>query len=558
MTDFLRELGYSPLRYWLLAAATFILWFGSTVFPRKTSGSLFSRLNHPAVFGALLLAAMFAWRWPAIFFYKPVNPDESQFLASAITTLARGDIWWTDPMTSGPLVVLPLTLPALFGFPIDFVSGRIVGLLLGWAIVFLGYLSIRHVHGDRLGRLLSLPLGCFVVFLLFWDFVPYCSEWSPLFLGALALWLCLTAFQNDGRLTSRWRLIIGGLVLGTMPFSKLQVLPFTAVIGLSTISWILRQPGVALKERLSTLILLLASSGVGFGVMLLNLYHSGNWADEVQSYVVHNMYYTKARGLPWSESGYVLHYLTDLSWGFSSFHFGLLILLAIGQVGLHRGGWRPILLGWALLAAGYCAVLVPGRLYPHYLLFLSLPLALLVGLQFGYVLKGQSRRYCTVIVALFLALGGGGQLIDRIRDNHDLHRLIAVPNARQAVAHIINGLKQPGDTLAVWGWRPELYIETQLPQATREALTEAQLSDQPQREYFRDRFLADMQSNRPAFFVDSVGPDDYLLKDRAVKGHEVIPALVAYLEKEYQPVGDTSSFRVYLRRDRVPAAELKQ
>src|SRR4051812_14514874 len=161
MTDFLRELGYSPFRYWLLAGATFVLWFCSAVFPWKSSGAVFSRLNRPAIFAALLFAAMIAWRWPAIYFYKPVNPDESQFLAAAITMLARGSIWWCDTMTSGPLVVLPLLLPAAAGLPVDFVNGRLVGLLENWGMVLLVYFTLRHLYGDRNARLLVTPLAGF-------------------------------------------------------------------------------------------------------------------------------------------------------------------------------------------------------------------------------------------------------------------------------------------------------------------------------------------------------------------------------------------------------------
>ncbi len=149
---------------------------------------------------------MFAWRWPAIFHYKPVKPDEAQFLAGAITMLARGQFWWLDPMTSGPLVVLPLLLPALFGFPVDFANGRIIGLLLEWVTVVCGYLTLRHIHGDQKSRLLIMPFACFMIFLWFWDFVPYCSELSPLFLCALAIWLCTTAMQSDGLVRNRWRL----------------------------------------------------------------------------------------------------------------------------------------------------------------------------------------------------------------------------------------------------------------------------------------------------------------------------------------------------------------
>jgi hypothetical protein len=550
MAEFLRELGYDPVRYWLFASGAFLLWFASAALPWNPAGRPHERLNSPVLFGALLLAAMFAWRWPALFHYKPVNPDEAQFLAGALTTLARGTVWWMDPTTSGPLVVLPLALPGLAGLPVDFTSGRLIALLLAWGTVFLGYLALRHVHGDQRGRWLVMPLACLMMFLIFWDFVPYCSECSPLFLCALATWLCLTAFQPDGSVRSRWRLAGGGLVLGIIPFSKFQVLPLGAAIGLSTLIWVLRQPAAKRTRVAKDLGWLTGSAGIGFILILASLWQSGQWHEIYESYVVHNLHYTGARGLPWNESGYVLGYLTDLSWGFYSFHYGMLLLLALGQWGLRRIAWRPMLLGWTLLIAAYSAVLVPGRLYPHYLLFLSLPLTLLVGLQFGYLLAGQSRRFCAAFGALFLCLGTGSQVIDRVWDRHSLHKLVPVANPRDRAAGYINQLKKPGDTLAVWGWRPEFYVETQLPQATREALTEAQLSDHPQRDYFRARFLADLRASQPAFFIDSVGPDDYLLKDRTRQGHETIPGLGDYIARHYSQVNTGNSFRVYVRRAR--------
>jgi len=554
MSEFLRELGYNPLRYWLLAGSTFVLWFASTVVLWKQGSRSVLRLNRPIVFGGLLLLTMFAWRWPALFFYKPVNPDEAQFLAAALTTLARGSLWWTDATTSGPLVVLPLTLPGLAGFPVDFIHGRLIALLLEWGTVFLGYLMLRHVHGDQKGRLLVLPLACFIIFLSFWDFVPYCSELSPLFMSATAAWLGVTAFQPDGLVRSRGRLAASGLILGLIPFSKFQVLPLGAAIGFSTVIWILRQPAAKREAVVRDLLCLIGSTIGGFGLMLASLGLSGEWTHFYNSYVVHNLYYTQARGMPWSSSGYVLSYLTEISWGFSSFHYGALLLLILSFFGVRRAAWRPMMLGWVLVAAGYCAVLVPGRLYPHYLLFLSLPLSLLVGLQFGYLLETPSRFQRVTFIALFLCIGMGTQLVDRLWERESLHKLIPVANARQRVAGYINHTKQSGDALAVWGWRPELYVETQLPQASRESLTEAQLGDHPQREYYRARFLSDLRANRPAFFVDSIGDDDYLMKDRARQGHESFPELANYIRQEYESVGSDGSFRVYLRRDRRAAA----
>ena len=551
MSEFLRELGYDPLYYWMLAGTSFLLWIASALLPWNPTGPALQRINRPAVFGLLLLAAMLAWRWPALCHFKPVNPDESQFLSGAITALARGNVWWCDAMTSGPLVVLPLALPGLLGLPVDFGSARLIGLLLGWGTVFLTYLILRHIHGEQKSRLLVMPLACFHLFLIFWDFAPYSSEPSPYFLCALATWLCVTAFQPDGLVRRRWRLAAGGFIIGLLPFSKFQVMPMGAAIGLTTFCWVVCQPAAKSRTIVQDLIGLIGSVAAAIGVMLLSVVESHEWANVYEAYLVHNLHYTRARGLPWSDSGYILTYLTDLSWGFSSFHFGALLLLLVGQLGLRRFAWRPLLLGWLLLVATYVAVITPGRLYPHYLLFLAMPLTLLAGLQWGYLLNGKSRGFGLVFGALYLSVGMGAQLIDRVIDRQSMHKLIAVANPRNQVVAYINRRKHAGDTLAVWGWRPELYIETQLPQGTRESLTEAQLNPNRQRDYFRARFMADLRENQPAFFVDSVGPEDYLLNDRLRQGHENLPGLGEYVAQHYAQVGSGDSFRVYVRRDRL-------
>jgi len=551
MSEFLRELGYNPVNYWVFAGTTFLLWFIVSVL---AGNRLSEPLNRPWIYGALLLVAMFAWRWPAMAHYKPVNPDEAQFLAGGITMLARGSIWWIDPTTSGPLVVLPLTLPGVARLPIDFFHGRLVGLLLEWGTVFCAYLILRHVHGDQKGRLLSMPLACLMIFLAFWDFVPYCSEILPVFLCALAAWLCFTAFEPDGSLSRRWRLVAGGFVLGLMPFSKIQVLPMGAAIGLATLVWIMRPPAPDSKNIGQNLFLLMVGTAAGFGVMLFSLWRSGQWNEVYQSYVVHNLHYAQARGLPWGESDYVIKYLTGISWGFAPFHYGMLALLVIGLIGLKHFAWRPVMAGWLLVIAAYCCVLVPGRLYPHYLLFLPLPLALVVGLQFGYLLEGRAVRYYAIFVA-FLALGVVPQLVDRIRDVNSMHKLIASTNPRAPVTQFVNHSKKPGDSLAVWGWRPELYVETQLPQATHEAHTEAQVNEHPQRDYFRARFVTDLRASAPAFFIDSVGPDDFQLRDSVHQGHETVPELRDYIAREYSEMKLEGSFRLFLRNDRAVARQ---
>jgi hypothetical protein len=559
MSEFLRALGYDPLRYWLLAWTCLGLWSLACALPCEPLGPPGRRLGSMLNYAVLLLAAMIAFRWPAVCGYVPVNPDEPQFLAGALTMLARHEFWWPDAMSSGPLVLAPLTLPAVFGLPLDYAAGRAIGLLLSWGVVLFVCLALRHAHGDRLGRLLSLPLACFMILLNFWDFTAYASECLPLFLCSAAAWLALTAFAADGTVGRRWRLAAAGGVLGILPFSKLQALPLGAAIGLASVILVLRQPGVDWRRRGRDLLVVVGPTVTALLVFLLWAWSSGNAAHLGVAYVRHNLFYAQDRAVPWTESIAEFRYLSDFSWGFSAFHYGLLLLFGVGLLALRwwpRAAWRPVGFGWCLLAAAYFAVLAPGRAYPHYLLFITMPLALAAGLQFGYLLRAEaiSRALKIRLIVLLVLAGAGGQLADRLLTPHPFLRLIPEGRPRAAIVAMVGQLKQPGDALAVWGWRPELYVETQLPQAVRDAHTERQMQDNPQRAYFRARYLADVSATRPAFFVDAVGRGGFLYQDRATSGLETFPELNDFVAGQYQLLGEVDTFRLYLRRDRLPPA----
>ncbi|HTX65260.1 MAG TPA: hypothetical protein VMD31_05790, partial [Opitutaceae bacterium] len=110
---------------------------------------------------------------------------------------------------------------------------------------------------------------------------------------------------------------------------------------------------------------------------------------------------------------------------------------------------------------------------------------------------------------------------------------------------------RPGDTLAMWGWFPQAFVESALPQATREALTELQIRPWPQRDsYYRPRYLADFERSQPAFFVDAVGPGAFGFPNRTGEAHEQFPAFDAYLRSHYRLAEDTGQCRIYLRLDR--------
>jgi hypothetical protein len=106
----------------------------------------------------------------------------------------------------------------------------------------------------------------------------------------------------------------------------------------------------------------------------------------------------------------------------------------------------------------------------------------------------------------------------------------------------------PAGTMVVWGWRSELHVASNCRPGTRFPDSIPQLQNTPNREYFRNLYVEDFQSSRPAVFVDSVGPGGFSYTDPAVDGHETFPALKRLIDRDYTPLGELDGARVYLRK----------
>ncbi len=115
-------------------------------------------------------------------------------------------------------------------------------------------------------------------------------------------------------------------------------------------------------------------------------------------------------------------------------------------------------------------------------------------------------------------------------------------------------LAASGRLLRLGGWNCQLRVESGLPQATREAVSERQIRLSDQRDtYYRPRYLEDIMRNRPVFFVDAVGPGSFEFHDRATQAHETFPLLRVCVKLHYQLLSDLGYARIYVRNDRYPA-----
>jgi 4-amino-4-deoxy-L-arabinose transferase-like glycosyltransferase len=116
--------------------------------------------------------------------------------------------------------------------------------------------------------------------------------------------------------------------------------------------------------------------------------------------------------------------------------------------------------GWLFLALmGVSAGL---RFFPRYY-FLLMPIVILMAAR-GLTLLGRRGSLVPLLLLIALARFGPGYITVLTNPNW---RDVAMDRDSQAAAAMIRKVARPGDSLFVWGYRPELYAYTRLPAATR-------------------------------------------------------------------------------------------
>jgi hypothetical protein len=207
--------------------------------------------------------------------------------------------------------------------------------------------------------------------------------------------------------------------------------------------------------------------------------------------------------------------------------------------------WRErsrVLLPW--LALSLVMVCLGLRFSPRYYLVLLPPLVL-AGAR-GLALMPARVRW-GVLALLLIPAGRFGPRLLNTADWADT----AMNRDSAAAARWISGLAKPGDTILVWGYRPDILVYTRLP------LGAPFLDSQPLTGVIADRHLTQSKPtfpelatrNRarlaglsPTWIVDGLGPYN---RDLAISNY---PDLQAWLAR-YAEVQRTAGTRIYrLRR----------
>jgi len=203
------------------------------------------------------------------------------------------------------------------------------------------------------------------------------------------------------------------------------------------------------------------------------------------------------------------------------------------------------------LGFSFAAVCLGNHFAPRYFLQMLPPLAV-VGARGIALALGQEKRWAIAAICLLLAVpfvrfGPRYLLMARHAPWGD----IALDLDSQQVAARINALKRPGDTLFVWGYRPDMYVFTRLSPSTlawdSQPLTGVPAdrhltAQEPSVTPVTRRNWDDMLLARPTFIVDGLGPLNHKLKpEQFVK--------MRTLFRDYREVARTKLSIIYHRID---------
>ncbi|HEX7631336.1 MAG TPA: hypothetical protein VF388_04315 [Lacunisphaera sp.] len=549
----------SPIRYWVTAWTLFGLTAGLALLPESGSSRVWvRRLAHPAWFALAVLLTFLAFRWPTWFADEQVNPDEAHMIAGAIT-LREYPVFWrdVDGTTHGPLDDYILLLAPALGLPMDFAGARLVGTLLQVATLLAVWIAAGRIFDSGSARLAILPALLLWAATSFYDLLQYSSESMPICLAALGGAVGTVALTTSSLIGRRLGLFGAAVLLGLVPYAKLQGILQAGCIGLVLVALVWRSSSgnergwqmdlgcLVVGALLPTLLLLAALAGVD----LIGEFYQSYWRN--------NVLYANARHLSYADQLHGFIDYLDATPGVLAFCRGTLLAALLLLVPAMRGSRRDALaLGWLIALVGFLSVIVPGRTYLHYQHFLIAPAAFLLAASLHAARSGFGRlspwvaRGAAVAAAV---IATWPQISYRRSQYNPLPERYAGPQAagRSEIGRLLLTKLAPKDRLSVWGWRPGLYVETGLPQGTRDGQTSRMIEQSPMREYYRRRYLADLMRNQPRWFVDATGGDNFAYKNRGLEGHQTYSDLATWVKENYESAGEADGCQLYeLRRRR--------
>ena len=554
------RIGWELLFAFMVLFLSVVTYFKMKYPDRIKNFKRFKWLFSPAFFIVVLCLAVFLLRLPNMILPR-LDVDEEQWIVAGISYF-RGAVFWQSITgnTSGPLIFsLPLIMLPIDG--LNYTTIRLFGMLVCiLPATYMIWKTLKFLYGDIAAQISIISLFVFLASINEGEFIAYNSEHLPMMLTSMAIYLLFRMIYKTSA-SVRYILLLG-LVLGIIPYSKLQIMPLGVFIGLIGIFELCIQKELTIGARAKQVFLFSAAAvlpTILVGIYL-TLHHA--WSDFWVNYIQNNLLYAMHKGansqvfpahsgmekmtfVPWLLMKN--HYLTK----FVASQILIVVILFVLQI---RSGrlkslftdkfvWYSIL----IVFASYISVSAPGNRFNHYIYLFIFPFIFVTGSLIGKLLSlkelaSPSRAFIFLPSLIYILLVLWKSPTSQGYDFVASKQTLAVTDQSK----MIKKYAHPGEWMSLWGWGANSFVEADLVMANK--------SNSPFWVMFNgdnpsllEEYINEVKAKKPIVFVDAI-PEIMAVKERF--RHENYPVLNEYISQNYKKVAEYEYKRIYIRNDR--------
>ena len=447
--------------------------------------------------------------------YEILNIDESQMMANAIRfDLNKYNIFDFDGTSSGFLNSLVLNWPNIFGLDVTFLSTRLTAIFILSIIFYLIFLYFKNELGKFLSILVIAPGLIFFSFTNDPDYQHYSSE----LLSTLFIVFCLFSLKIYTK--KPFYNLMGFLPLGLILFSKSQIIPTAISLYLVSGLYFIWRKNFTYLYKMSIFFLLPI-------IFIISLYFFNGY---ISDYYINYFEFSKAVVSKYSlgenintdaitsnkefyQSKLIQHLLYNSLFHYFYFQIliSILILFSLNKKIIPKITDINLILITACIGSVFFSILLTGVIYRHYLT----PLVPLTTLFVGYLFTvNKNIYYSKYLRFLFILLSVPFLTSLSLEKNKfyakELNKSeLSFSNINFKSPKILDFLNKEKANLFVWGWAPQWYVLSYKFPSDRATISQKNIEDYSNKDYFDKRLLKDFNKNLPSIVIDAVKPNSF-------------------------------------------------
>lgn len=544
VSKFILKWGDAGLLYWQIYTVLLILYVTTLTIWIVNSNKETNKIE--ILFWISVVITTFLIRAPGLS-RGYLNPDESEWIASCNTLFQDPIFWFNHTYNTTRFFTVFLLIPFKIISPFFSHSvAQIAVISYTLLIIYLIYISLGYFWDKRLSKILILPIWSTVSLFTLWDYIAYNSEYACNVYISIVLILAVKSLNFEKNLLKKKLMLFSaGTMIGILPHAKDQSL----TIAICLIVWFII---VHFRNRYYIWVLL---SFIATNLIILTFIITvGEW--EALKLNIANRMLNSEQGLV-LETAKESRFISSLKNIFSVIDSRPILFIILFFILINISKTKKIftskvrnlflfLILWLL--GSWFSVLLSTKFFPHYNIFFFLPFCLL-----GIILfwlnkdthtfnKAKMITYLIVgvVVPTLYTLKNGNQALD-ISKTED--RLLQDPMSEEILK--FTGRNQ---TLAIWGWNNNLYVNTGCSFGTRVPFPFYIENNFPSKEHDLKNYANDIKMRKPKVFIDTYSTWDESMEQH-IGGHRKFEGIKKTILDLYIPFRNKHNFDIFVLKE---------